>query len=157
MNDPINPYVTPVSAADGGIPVGRSYGGIRRLAYFGFTFLAAIVYNVVSLGTAGAMSGMGNDAAPIVFVIWIVMFFAYLGVIMYLVAQRLINIGSSPWWCLGMFVPILNIFVGVRCLVCPEGYNDHKKLDTPAKIMLGIAIAIILLAIIAIFGVAFTA
>jgi GYF domain 2 len=42
--------------------------------------------------------------------------------------QRLINVGMSRWWFLGYAVPILNLWVMYRMLVCPAGYAYHKKL-----------------------------
>ena len=140
----------------------RSYGGIRRLAYFGYSFLAGIIYQLVVLGLAAALGGGGGAGAGgaatagmgVAIIACVIIYFL---VLLYIVSQRLINIGSSPWWCLGMIVPLLNIFVGVRCLVCPEGYADHKTLDGPAKIILGIAIAAIVLAVLAIVFVGFSA
>ena len=51
------------------------------------------------------------------------------------VFYRLKNIGMNPWWCLLMIVPIANLFVGVRCLVFQEGYQDTKKLDKAGMII----------------------
>lgn len=51
--------------------------------------------------------------------------------------RRLVNLGMSRWWYLAVFAPILNLWVGYRCFVCPPGYAYHKKLDGP-----GIALAI---------------
>lgn len=156
MNNPFetNPYQTPSSesSAMSGMP-NRTYGGIRRLPYFGFTFLAAIIYQVVVVGIVAALGGggNGNGNGGIVLGVTIVALLAYLGVLFYIAGQRLINIGSSPWWCLGLMVPLLNIFVGIRCLICPEGYSDHKTLDTPAKVILGLAIAMIVLAVASLF------
>ena len=47
-----------------------------------------------------------------------------------------------------MFVPILNILVGVRALCCPEGYAHHKTLDTPAKVLIGIFIGLLVLVVL---------
>ncbi len=51
--------------------------------------------------------------------------------------KRLTNLGMSHFWCLAIFAPILNLWVGYRCLACPAGYAYHKKLDAP-----GIALAV---------------
>jgi len=64
--------------------------------------------------------------------------------------QRCKNIGMNPWWSLGIMVPFLNIFVGLRCLAYPEGYEDHKTLDTPAKVILGILVTLLVLMSIAV-------
>jgi uncharacterized membrane protein YhaH (DUF805 family) len=73
---------------------------------------------------------MGNilPAAPLV----------PLAVLVYFSLKRLVNLGMSRWWCLAVFAPILNLWVGYRCFACPAGYAYHKKLDGP-----GIALAIL--------------
>ncbi|RYD21802.1 MAG: DUF4339 domain-containing protein, partial [Verrucomicrobiaceae bacterium] len=50
--------------------------------------------------------------------------------------KRLVNLGMSRMWCLGIFAPFLNLWVGYRCLACPAGYAYQKKLDGP-----GVALA----------------
>lgn len=157
MNEPANPYMSPVTESETPFVPGRSYGGIGRLAYFGYTFLAAILYQVVLLGVAAAAGGAGGPDGNMVLLIGtVISFLVYMGVLLFIVAQRVTNLGSNPWWCLGMLVPFLNILVGLRCLICPEGYTDHKTLDTPGKIIGGIFVAFILLivglGVIAAFG-----
>jgi hypothetical protein len=44
----------------------------------------------------------------------------------------------SRLWCLAVFAPFLNLWVGYRCFACPAGYAYQKKLDPP-----GIALAVI--------------
>lgn len=58
-------------------------------------------------------------------------------VLIYLVLMRLVNVGMSRWWGLVFAIPVLNLWVGFRCLVCPSGYAHHRKLDRS-----GIAIAL---------------
>lgn len=156
MNQPheLNPYQTPSDQAQASpfMPsygAQRSYGGIRRLPYFGYTFLAGVIYQVLVAAVVSAISSAGADPAILMAVIGVI-FVAYMCVIFFIASKRLVNIGSNPWWCLGLIVPLLNIFVGVRCLICPEGYADHKTLDTAAKVMLGLAIACIILTVFAI-------
>ena len=60
---------------------------------------------------------------------------------------RFRNQGSSGLWALGMFVPILNIYTGLRAMAFPEGYADHRTLDTPAKILIGVWLAFFVLGI----------
>jgi uncharacterized membrane protein YhaH (DUF805 family) len=34
----------------------------------------------------------------------------------WIAVQRLINVGLSGWWVLGLIVPLLNIWVAIQCL-----------------------------------------
>ena len=61
--------------------------------------------------------------------------------------KRLKNLGHSGWWVLGLFVPILNIVVSVRMLAAPEGYADHKTLDGPGKVIIGVLIGMFVMVI----------
>ena len=52
--------------------------------------------------------------------------------------KRLVNLGMSRLWCLAVFLPVINLWLGYRCFACPPGYAYHKKLDGS-----GIALAIV--------------
>ncbi len=60
----------------------------------------------------------------------------------YLILMRLVNVGMSRWWALLLAIPILNLWVGFRCLVCPSGYAHHRKLDR-AGVTIALAIVVI--------------
>ena len=64
---------------------------------------------------------------------------------LWIAVQRLINVGLSGWWVLGLIVPILNIWVGFQCLAAPEGYAQHKTLDTAGKVIIGVFLGAIVL------------
>jgi len=64
-------------------------------------------------------------------------------------AKRLQNQGHSGWWVLGLIVPILNIAVSVKCIAAPEGYADHKTMDTSGKVVVGLLLAAIVLTVAA--------
>lgn len=57
--------------------------------------------------------------------------------VIYFFLMRLVNVGMSRWWFFGIFVPILNLWIGYRCVACPAGYAYHKKIDR-VGIVLGI-------------------
>ena len=50
-------------------------------------------------------------------------------VLIYLILMRLVNMGMSRWWALVLAIPVLNLWVVYRCLICPSGYAHHRKLD----------------------------
>jgi len=133
-----NPYQSPLTDAVA-LPVDeplREYGGIGRLAYVGYSFLAGIVGNVL-----GAIAA-GTEVGPAVVVLAII---ASVGLTVFITVQRLKNIGYSGWWSVLLFVPLANIFLGLRCLICPAGYADTKRLDLAGKIITGIAVTVFLL------------
>ena len=117
-----------------------SYDGIGRLAYF----LRSVALQVVSgfaLGTLAALeaSDFGIGA--------VVGYFLMLAGMFYIAVLRLRNQGASSWWALGLGVPLLNIYVGLRLLAYPEGYADHRTFDTPAKVIIGLFLAVVLISI----------
>ena len=66
--------------------------------------------------------------------------FVTVAVLVYLVWMRLSNLGMSRWWSLMLAIPLLNFWLGFRCLVCPSGYAYHRRLDRT-----GIAVALVVL------------
>lgn len=142
-----NPYSSPVSFDQKleSVAGNRHYGGIRRLAYLGIAIGMGVAQNVV-LGLIANDNALRSLSLGVVIVFLILSFIP--------VYYRLMNIGMNPWWCLLMIVPIANLFIGIRCLVCQEGYEDTKKLDTSGKIVTFIVVGLFLLVIaIAIFSV----
>lgn len=57
----------------------------------------------------------------------------------HLVLNRLANLGMSRWWALAVVVPLLNLWVAFRCLVCPAGYAYHKRMDAAGTAVLASA------------------
>jgi uncharacterized membrane protein YhaH (DUF805 family) len=66
---------------------------------------------------------------------------------LYVGAQRTKNLGMSGAAILWTFVPIMNLWIGWRMIACPEGYEDHRTLDVPGKVISGLWIGMIVLAI----------
>ena len=49
--------------------------------------------------------------------------------------NRFHNLGMTRWWFLGFAIPVLNLWLGFRCLACPAGYASRKKLDGMGKLV----------------------
>lgn len=133
-----NPYSSPAAfdqrlEATLGI---RRYGGIGRLAYLGIAIVLGVVQNVVA-----ELFARDDNTRFGILVVNIA--FLFLSVIP--VYYRLTNTGMNPWWCLLLIVPIANLFIVIRCLVCQEGYEDTKKLDTAGKVVAFIVVGLFLL------------
>jgi uncharacterized membrane protein YhaH (DUF805 family) len=114
------------------------FGGIGRLAYFGYSFLNSFLSQVLTMAVVAALPA---DAAPIAFIVPVLS----IGAAIAIVLLRLKNLGYSGWWLLGLIVPILNIVVGIRLVAAPEGYAVHKTLDTPGKVIVGLLLGAFLL------------
>lgn len=135
-----NPYSSPV-AFDQKLESSRGnrhYGGIRRLPYLGIAIGMGVVQNIL-------VGLIASDEALQSLSLFVVIGFLILSFVP--VYYRLMNIGMNPWWCLLMIVPIANLFIGIRCLVCQEGYEDTKKLDTAGKVVTFIVVGLFLLVI----------
>ena len=108
------------------------YGGIGRLGYFlgmlGLLFFQGFI-NVLSAESPGF--GILGIATLVGFFV--------------LVVKRLRNIGRSSSSAVFIIIPIANLFVLVPCLLCPEGYEDTKKLDIAGKIIAGTLIGLFVL------------
>lgn len=69
--------------------------------------------------------------------------FVPVAVLIYLILMRLSNLGMSRWWSLMLAIPLLNLWVGFRCLACPPGYACHRKMDRPGMVgTLGIVVLV---------------
>lgn len=117
----------------------RDYGGIRRLPFFLYGFLAYVLLT----GTV-ILVVLFNGTVSMVLVAQIA--FCIAGI--WLTIHRLRNLGYGGWWTLGLFVPLLNILIWLRCVAAPEGYADHKTLDTPGKMVIGVFLGLFVLGVI---------
>ena len=121
----------------------QRYPGLDRSSYFLWTAGMQLVGAAVMFGfalvekTSVALSFGGAT---------------FLAGLVYLNVLRFRNQGASGWWALGLFVPLLNYYVAVRAWAYPAGYNEHRSLDLPGKLIVGVAVGVLLLAIgVAIF------
>lgn len=133
-------YATPDADLDAGIDTDKVYPGLRRLPYFLYSLGINVFFSVF----VGVVAGFAESALGITTNI---MMLVLVAVSVYLIIQRLHNLGSSGWWALAMFVPFLNIWIGIKTLAFPEGYDDHKTLDTTAKVIVGIMVGAMVLGI----------
>ena len=134
-------YSTPDADLGTGTGPQTEYPGLRRLPYFLYSVGVNIVYALV----VGGMAAMEvTSIAPTMVVL-----VAVLAVSIYLLVKRLQNLGSSPWWAAAIFVPLLNIWIGLKTLAFPEGYDDHKTLDGTAKVLIGLFVGVFVLGIVA--------
>ncbi len=140
-----NPFSVPSTFGETAVePITQqAFGGIGRLAYFGYSFLNSLLSNVLTIAVVAALPA---EAAPVAFIIPALSFVA--GIVV--VVLRLKNLGYNGWWVLGLIVPILNLVVAIRLVAAPEGYAVHKTLDTPGKVIVGLVIGAFLL-VMAIF------
>jgi hypothetical protein len=127
MSGEHNPFDSPQNLADSDQDLSREHPGIRRLPYFALTTLTAIMYRIAPLGLGDADSGQ---------LLVSVVELASAGLCMWIVVQRLINIGLNRWWVVGLIVPLLNIWVVLQCLAAPEGYAQHRSFDTAGRLVI---------------------
>lgn len=103
----------------------KAYGGIGRRGF------CLVMAGILAFDAAVSAS---TEADPAIGLILIFLTFA---LSLFVTAKRLRNIGMSEWYALLGLVPIVSTILGVRCLMMPEGYQDTRKLDAPAKVILG--------------------
>ena len=124
------------------------YPGLGRLGYFlasmGLSLIFYVILFVVVFAALGVDANGGGLALGSLFVVLLfgVAFF-------FLAAKRAVNLGMSGWAVLWSLVPFMNIWIGWRMMACPPGYEDHRTLDTPAKVITGLWIGFSVLAILA--------
>ena len=129
------------------------YPGIGRLKYYLYHFLITLfvgaIFAIIMLGglfgTATiAEHAKNSDAAGLTAIIGIIStYFAGIFIPIFLWflliilndIRRMQNTGASAWLLLLYFIPIVNLWVWWRLCCCPEGYEDHKKLDLWGKFL----------------------
>lgn len=136
----VNPFAPP--AID--VPVRENrqhYPGFGRLTYA----LLTIGLSFIS-GTVAIPLFILIVALPVLgLLIFLVAGVMFLGTVFWVSYQRLINVGFNGWWCLLMVIPLLNLPIGLTCLVAPEGFADHQTLDTSGKVTLGVVVGFLAL------------
>lgn len=131
--------------------MGPGYSGYGRLRYFLTIMAVTIVFYAVVIGiTFGIMSASkspGTGTFVGMGLTTLVLMALFMAASFYAAAQRARNLGMSGWTVLWSLVPIMNIWIGWRLIACPEGYEDHRTLDVPGKVITGLWIGMMVLAV----------
>lgn len=112
--------------------------GYGRLRYFLSLFITTLIFYAIVFAVVFSMfsnnggPGAGTGIAMVLIVLLMIIGNLYFGV------QRLKNLGMSGWAMLWSLVPFMNIWITWRMIACPAGYEHHRVLDTPAKVITGL-------------------
>jgi uncharacterized membrane protein YhaH (DUF805 family) len=143
-----NPYSPPAAeiSADQAMPGQATFPGLRRLPYFLWSIALGVGF-VILMAIGGAIAGATNSPEAMI-IVMAIGYIALFVVAIILGVKRLNNLGTSGAWILLMFVPIVSIGLSIFLIAFPEGYTKHRTLDTAAKVIIGIFVAFIVLAIL---------
>jgi uncharacterized membrane protein YhaH (DUF805 family) len=122
--------------------------GYGRLRYFLSLFVTTIVFYAILFAVMFAMfsNSSGSGAGPGIAMALLVLL--VIGSSIYFGLKRLQNLGMSGWAMLWSLVPIMNVWITWRMVACPAGYEHHRMLDTPAKVITGLWLGMVGLSII---------
>ncbi len=124
------------------------YPGYGRLKYITVSIVATIVfYGLLFVGIIGAASTGDFSGGVMALGFALFLIFGVFGI--HIAVRRLQNLGMSGWAFLWLFVPVMTIWISWRMMVCPAGYEDHRTLDTAGKVLTGLFVGFIILAVIA--------
>lgn len=124
-----------------------AHPGYGRLAFLGLHVLAnfVIAFGLLGLSTwrGIAMTDSTDNAVSLL---------ASLLALLVTAWPRLRNIGygrgRSAFYLVFSIIPIVNLLVWLVCIIYPEGYATHRRLDTPAKVMRGILVIVFVLIVL---------
>ncbi len=120
-------------------------GAGRPALWLGLLLFPVVWNQLVGWGTPELIAVFGGEVLSTILPF---AGFVPVAVAILLVLMRLVNVGMSRWWALVLAIPVLNLWVGFRCLVCPPGYAYHRKLDRPA---IGIALGLTVILPVALY------
>lgn len=139
--DKPNPYETPNSIDDDNALAeamaerrmqAGSGVGIGRVKYFVYPVLAFFLVGAIGSGVTKVFAVKAPELSGAAVVIIVVV---ALALSVYFVLARLANLGMSRLSIFWMLVPFMNFWLSWRLSACPGGYQEHRRLDTPGKIM----------------------
>lgn len=104
----------------------EEWEGVSRGGYIFFIYFFPILWLVGLSYLSKMLPGIfGPEIAPV-----ITACLAFLPLILgiFAVIQRLDNLAMRRLWFLGLFAPLINLWLGYRLFACPPGYAEHKRL-----------------------------
>jgi hypothetical protein len=101
----------------------KDWGGIGRAIFF---LLSLALPLLMGFGLLFARDKVEEGLMP---TLLIVSGAVAAVVFIFSIFKRLRNLAMSYWWVLGLFVPLVNLWLGYRLFACPEGYAHDKDLD----------------------------
>jgi hypothetical protein len=104
----------------------EEWEGTSRGGFFFFVYIFPVIW-YVGLYFGSKMLGGVVPENIIPIVVGCIVFLPVL-LCIFAIVQRLQNLAMSRLWFFGIFVPLLNIWLGYRLFACPPGYAEHKRL-----------------------------
>lgn len=101
--------------------------GVGRGSFFFFSYIFPILWG---LGIGFGIPFLQGKVPPDT--LFLIPFLLLLLPIILMIAvslKRFQNLGMSRVWFLGLFVPVLSLWVSSRLIACPPGYAQNRKLD----------------------------
>lgn len=124
------------------------YPGYGRLRYFLTTTVFVIISYAILIALVFAMFGSKGSAGGVAAGTLVIILLMVVGSV-YIALQRLKNLGMSGWAILWTLVPIMNLWISWRMIACAAGYEDHRTMDTAAKVITGLWLGMVGLSIAA--------
>jgi len=118
----------------------KIYGGLSRTGWLVWGILLQLLPAgalIFGFGYVALFANVLTIAGQSVSLISIMVYLLFQVPLLIVTGLRFKNIGVSPFWTLTVLIPYFNFITGLICLICPEGYRDHRKLDRAAYFIVG--------------------
>jgi len=104
----------------------QEWEGVSRGGFFFFCYIFPIIWWVGLFYGFKMLQGILKDEMlPLVMGCFALLPFLLL---IFAILKRFQNLAMSRVWFLGLFAPLINLWLGYRLFACPPGYAEHKKL-----------------------------